>query len=504
MNVIKKNGWLFPFVLGYTIWAVFYRVNPLHFDMYVMKTDFMIRNSTFIGVLKAIFFTGGCWRNARYLVNLINIYFVSNEWIFDYVMPLVFVLGVYFAQKSVNDKHNAYVSIFGLGLFLCVSNGIVGSCYSYSYVLFLLPILFVSMFIWTINQYKENENLFNTWYKKLGFIFLAYCCACFNEHLSCAFSVIMVWYFCKDRFILKRKQLVILVSTIICLCQTIYMNMYLIIKQTRPLAQGGLELFDIIKRNFRVLILETWMSNPIIVVSFIILLAYSARKMKIWMYIDLGLAVLYLAWFSCVYFAGGIDTVNKRAYDVFVPYVPQDMWLLWAIIYIFVNLSILCQLFVLSEETAIAFFAGGCSTVPIIVTPNTGWSISAIYIFMMIISSVMLFQRIDNLERNNKVFVVFSIMVFAVGICFFLPRIQRMYRVTSEREHAVKRAVDAQIIGEWDIEKDVLFMPPFDSRDVLLEGRPDFNAYYMWNYCYAYGLDKRTLISTNQEERAID
>ncbi len=500
MRVLRKNGWLLPFILGYVIWAVFYRVNPLHFDMYVMKTDFMIRNSTLIGVLKAIFFTGGCWRNARYLVNLINIYFVSNEWISDYIMPLVFVLAVYFSQKSVNDKRKAYVSAFGIGLFMCVSNGIVGSCYSYSYVLFLLPILFISSFCLVITRYIGNENMFDTWYKKLGFITLSYCCACFNEHLSCAFSVIMIWYLCKDRFVLKRKQPIILVSTIISLCQTIYMNMYLIIKQTRPLAQGGTELFEIIKRNFRVLILETWMANPIIIISFLILLTYSVRKTRIWMCLDLGLIVLYLTWFACVYSAGGIDTVNKRVYDVIVPFIPQDMWPLWAIIYIVVNLGILYQLFRLSETIATAFFAGGCSTVPIIVTPNTGWSISAIYIFMMIISSVMLFQRAEDTECFHKVSFAFSAVIVGVGLCLFLPRISRIYHVASEREHAVKQTVDAQINGEWDNERDVLYVPPFDPRDVLFEGKPDFNTYYMWNYCYAYGLDKRTIISTDFEE----
>ncbi len=77
MMKVKRIASITPFIIGYIVWACFYRVSPLYFDMYVMKTDYLVRNSSFVGVLKAVFFTGGAWKNARYLVNIINIYFVS-------------------------------------------------------------------------------------------------------------------------------------------------------------------------------------------------------------------------------------------------------------------------------------------------------------------------------------------------------------------------------------------------------------------------------------------
>jgi len=493
---IRNYAWTIPFIIGYILWAVFYRVNPLHYDMYVMKTDFLVRNSTFIGVLKAVFFTGGCWKNARYLVNIINIYFVSNEWLFDYVMPLVFVLGVYYAQKTMNKAGKWYVTIAGLGLFMCVSNGIVGACYSYSYVLYLLPVFFVSMFVYLIEKYMEDENTIRTLPQRLGFILLVYCCACFNEHLSCAFSVTMIWYLIKEKVILKRKGKLLPIATAISLAQTIYMNMYLIIKQTRPLAQNGTQLVEIIKTNFRILILETWISNPVIVVLFLATLLLVMRDRVVWRIIDSTLLISYLLWFAAVYINGGFDTINKRTSDVEVPFVPENLWWLWALLYISINLMVLYQLFITSQAMATIFFLGGCSTVPILVTPNTGWSISAIYIFMIIITTVMLMQGSDCNKCLKAVEMIICIFVGVIGLSLLLPRIYRINTVNRAREKAVKEVNDKQISGDWDMDRDTLYLPAFDTRDVVNGGRPDANSNYMWNYCYAYNLDKRTIIES--------
>ncbi len=496
MRKAKENMWALPYLVGYIVWAAFYVSNPLHFDMYVMEADYLIRHSTFIGVLKAVFFTGGCWKNARYLVNIINIYVVSYQKLFDLLMPFVFILSIYFVQKSINKESRWHVALGGVGLFLLVSNGIVGSCYSYSYVLYTFPVLFVSLFLYINSRYNEDRDLLDTWYKKAGYLILVYCCAGFLEHLSCAFSVIMMWVCGKDRFVTKRKNKTILVATIISLCQTVYMNMYLIIKQTRPLAQSGGEVFSYIKANFRILILETWLSNPIVMLFFLIALIYANRKKIKWLIADGVLLLGYLIWFILIYTSGGIDTVTKRTADVKVPFVPNELWWLWAVLYVIINLSILWQLFTISETIAIAYFAGGCSTIPILVTPNTGWTISSIYIFMVIISTVMLMQNHETDIKAKKTWMMACAVVAAMGIVVFSGRIIRISRTTYQVGKIVDRAVRLQISGEWDIENDEVHIPAFDSRDVLNGGRPDANSYYMWNYCYVNGLDKKTIIVT--------
>lgn len=496
MNKLKSNMWLIPYAVGYLLWAVFYIVNPLHYDMFVMKTDYYIRHASFFGVLKAVFFTGGCWKNARYLVNIINIYFVSYQRLFDLVMPLVFVLSIYFSQSAINKEKKWYIALGGLGLFYLVSDGIVGGCYSYSYVLYNLPILFVSTFLLINCRYNDDENALNAWYKRLGYILLVYCCACFNEHLSCAFSVIMIWVLYKDFVINKRKNKTILVATLVSLGQTIYMNMYLIIKQTRPLAQNGNQFLEIIKSNFRIVILETWVANPIIVTAFLLALVVAMRKKRWWFILDSSITIIYLIWFSLIYSAGGMETVAKRTADVIVPYVPKNLWWLWMIIYIVINLCVLWQLFFVSETVALAFFAGGCSTVPIMVTPNTGWSISAIYVFMIILSTVMLFQKEEYRAVSRKAIGAFCTICFIAGCLVLSGRIGRIATTAKEMQDIVDETVRAQIDGEWCIEEDTMVLPHFDARDVAYEGRPDANSYYMWNYCYANGLDKKTIIVT--------
>lgn len=496
MGRIKIKTWMIPYIMGYILWMLFFKLNPLHYDMYVMKTDYLLRHSSILGVFKAVFFTGGCWKNARYLVNIINIYFVSYQGIFDLVMPLVFILGVYFSQKAINSKKSWSVAALGLGLFFLVSNGIVGGCYSYSYVLYCTPMFFISLFLYVNSRISTDESIFNKWYKQLGYIVLVYCCACFNEHLSCAFSVIMLWVFFKDRFITKRNNKTIAIATAVSLCQTIYMNMYLIVMQTRPLAQSGGELIDILKRNFRVVILETWLSNPIIIIAFLLALMYSVRKNRIFFVTDICFLMGYIAWFALVFLAGGIDTVSKRTPEIVIPYVPSDLWWLWAALYIFANLNILWQIYTVSETMALAYFAGGCSTVPILVTPNTGWTISAMYVFMIIISTVMLVQREDFFGIGRSATSTVCAIIGIVGAVVFSFHIVRIGQVAREVEKTVDETVRMQIEGAWDIEKDIMYIPRFDARDVFCEGRPDFNSYYMWNFCYSNGLDKHTIIVT--------
>ncbi len=496
MRKAKEYLWALPYAIGYIMWAAFYIVNPLHYDMYVMEADYLIRHSTFIGVLKAVFFTGGCWKNARYLVNIINIYVVSYQKLFDLIMPLVFVLSIWFAQKSIGKGNKSRAAFAGVGMFFLVSNGIVGSCYSYSYVLYTFPILFVSLFLYVNSRYNEDGELFNTWYKKAGYILLVYCCAGFLEHLSCAFSVIMMWVWGKDRFATKRKNKTILVAAIISLCQTVYMNMYLIIKQTRPLAQNGGEVFSYIKANFRTIILETWISNPVIVVFFLTALIYANRNRIKWLIFDGVFLLGYIAWFILIFISGGIDTVTKRTADVIVPYVPVDLWGLWALLYIAINLCILWQLFTISETIAIAYFAGGCSTVPILVTPNTGWTISSIYVFMIIVSTVMLIENHETDIKAERAWMTACTVAAVMGVIFFSARIIRIGRTSYQIRRTVDQAVRLQISGDWNIEKDEVHIPAFDARDVLDGGRPDDNPYYMWNYCYVRGLDKKTVIVT--------
>ncbi len=495
MHNIKKYSWTIPFIASYIIWAVFYRVCPLFYDMYVMKADYLVRGSNFIGVLKAVFFTGGCWKNARYLVNIINIYFVSYEWIFDFVVPFVFVLSVFFAQKVISEEKRWYTSSLGLGLFLCVSPGIVAQCYSYSYVLYLLPIAFICLFIYLIQRYMKDSELLSKWYEKALFLILIYCNACFNEHISCAFSVIMLWYLGKSIFELNRKDKLLIAGTVISLLQTIYMNMYLIVMKTRPLAEGGSDLMATIRDNFRILIIETWLSNPLIIAIFLIMLIVTVRSNKVWMIIDSLIGSAYIIWQGLIYYFGSFDkTVRSITSDSIVPFASGKLWWLWAILYVGINLFILYQLYMISESIATVFFAGGCSTVPVLVTPNTGWRISAFYVFMIIISTVMLSQVNKGNKMRAFLGIALGVIACAWGLYSFIPRIVRIDANTTSVQMVAEETRTLQENGEWDMDKDIMFIPEYDSRDVIDSGRFDDNTYYMWNFCYVNGLDKETLV----------
>ena len=163
------------------------------------------------------------------------------------------------------------------------------------------------------------------------------------------------------------------------------------------------------------------------------------------MAVDSLLLAAYIIWFSVIYVNGGVDTVNKRTSDVSVPFVSAELWWLWALLYVCVNLIILYQLFVVSERIAVAFFLGGCSTVPILVTPNTGWSISAIYIFMIILCSVMLFQNVDLSTSVKTIKTIICIFVGFIGICLFVPRLYRINSINVEREKNIKSDVFERI-----------------------------------------------------------
>ncbi len=495
MRIIKKSGWIIPYIFSYTVWCAFYKVCPLFYDMYVMKTDYLVRGANFIGVLKAIFFTGGCWRNARYLVNFVSIYFASYEWISDFIMPLVFIVGIYFTQKLIAEEKRWHASIAGFALFWCVSHGITGQCYSYFYVLFLFPVFLLPLFVYLVNGYIEGTIFIKAWYQKALFLFLVYSNACFGEHISCAFSVLMICYLIKSRLKNKRFDKLLVVGTVTSLLQTVYMNMYLIVLKTRPLAEDAASLLDIIKYNFRVLILETWLSNPIVIISFLLILACSIKGHKTWVIADSTIAILYSVWAFAIYKSGGIDTASYKIQpNLVVSLVPFDLWGIWCVLYIGVNLFILYQLFFISEKVAALFFAGGCSTVPILVTPNTGWRISAFYIFMIILSTVALMSR----RELNKSFYAFqialSIIIGLIGTYTFISRIERLYYGRQRVEAVLEETKELQREGKWNLKKDIMCLPHYDARDVIAAGEFGENTYYMWNFCYANGIEKTTII----------
>lgn len=497
---IKRYTWTIPYIFSYIVWAIFYKVCPLFYDMYVMKVDYLVRNSTFIGVLKAVFFTGGCWRNARYFENIVSIYFASYEWISDLIMPFVFILGVYFSQKIVTDKKKWYVTVSGLALLLCVSNGIVNQCYSYFYCLFTFPIFFMPLFIYLINRYINGEMKLEKWYLKLLFLLLIYCNACFGEHISCAFSVMMAWYLIKDRISNKRWDKLLVVGTILSFLQTIYMNMYLIVMKTRPLAEDSSDFLSILERNFGVVVRETWLTNPIIIISFLLILICSVRKNRIFLIADSIISAAYIIWMALIQNAGGIDIGRHiTGQDMIIPYMPLDIWWLWGILYVGINLFVLYQLFLISESIAAIFFAGGCSTVPILLTPTTGWRITAFYIFMIIMTTVMLMSRSDEGKGVFSLRVSLAIIASSIGLCTFIPRIVRINESRERVDTVVDEVRELQESGKWDMDKDILHMPRYDERDVIHAGTFWDNTYYMWNFCYANGLDKETIIQDMDE-----
>lgn len=500
MIKVKKYLWTLPYIVGFVLWAVFYRVCPLFYDMYVMKVDYLVRNSTFVGVLKAIFFTGGAWRNARYFENVISIYFASYEWISDFLMPFVFVLGVFFAQKAVTEKKKWYITIMGFGLFWCVSHGIVGQCYSYFYVLFLFPIFLVPLLIYVINGYMDGEIKIEKWYQKLLFLLLVYSNASFGEHISCAFSLLMIWYLVKDRIKRKKFDRLLLTGAIIALLQTIYMNMYLIVLQTRPLAEDASSLADIIKYNFRVLIIESWLSNPVIIIPFLVVLICAVRNNKIWAIIDSVITACYIIWISLIQSAGGFDTAcYKIEPDTVIPFTPENLWFVWGILYVGINLFILYQLFMTSERIAALFFMGGCSTVPVLVTPNTGWRISAFYVFMIILTTVALMSVREDSKGVVSLHITIGIAMAIAGIVLFIPRIDRIHDHRVDIEKVVEETRNLQETGKWSMERDVMYLPGYDRRDVISAGEFDDNTYYMWNFCYVNGLDKDTIVRDLEE-----
>jgi len=498
MKYIKRCKNIWPYILGYILWAVSFRVTPLFYDMWVMKHDYLIRGSNIFGVLKAVFFTGGCWKNARYVCNIINIYFVSYEWIFDFVMPLAFVLSIYCLQKIINIENRWFTVLLGMGLFLCVSGGVVANCYSYSYVLYLLPVLFFSIFMYLMNRYEKNEMLFDKWYKKILFIMLIYLNACFLEHVSCTFTVIIIGYTIYYWCFLKRKDWLLIIGSCVSLIQTLYMNLFLIVKQTRPLADDGEEIFNIIARNFRVLILETWTANIVVIISFLIVLTIMMRKKKIWFVFDAVLTLAYIIWVALIQTHGGYDTASYQLpYDIEVAYVSEELWPLWAILYVGINLIVLYQIYLISVKTAIIYFAGGCTTVPILVTPNTGWRISSFYLFMIILATTMMVQQVEMNKKSSKtVLVCGCLLVFILGLIGYFPRIIRINTTRIETFDRVEETISLQKEGKWDISNDVLVLPHYEFKDVINEGRPDANSYYMWTFAYTYGLDKDTMILT--------
>ncbi len=491
----RKYTWVVPYAIAYAIWAAFYRVSPLFYDMYVMKVDYLIRNSTFIGVLKAVFFTGGCWRNARYFENIVSIYFASYEWISDFIMPLVFLLGTYYTQKISTDKKRCYVPVAGLGLLLCVSDGIVNQCYSYFYCLYTFPIFLMPMFIYLINRYISGELKLDRWYKKLLMLLLVYCNACFGEQISCAFSVMMIWYLIKDRLAKKRFDAFLLIATVISFLQTVYMNMYLIIRKTRPLAEDTSSFFIILKKNFGVIVIETWLTNPIIIIAFLLVLILYIRKNKAFLIADIIIAASYITWMVLIWNKGGVNIGrNLTGQDMVIPYMNRDLWWLWAILYIVINLFVLYQLYTISEKVAALFFAGGCSTVPILMTPTTGWRITAFYIFMIAMTTVALMSFEDDRKGVIAFHVAVAVIVGAIGLYTFIPRIIRINDSTKKVEAAVSKVRDLQQSGSWDMDKDILYMPRYDERDVIHAGTFGDNTYYMWNFSYVNGLDKATII----------
>lgn len=496
-KILSRNSiiLILVFLAYYFIWGAFFHACPLFYDMYVMKSDYLIRGSSFIGVLKAVFFTGGAWKNARYLVNIINIYIVSYEFVSDWIMPLVFLGGIWFSQRVVSENKKWYAALLGFGLFLGVSPGIVGQCYSYSYVLFLLPILFITLFSFVIQEYIKDNTVLAGHVRKALFLILVYLNACFNEHISCAFSLIMIFYCFREYVLRKRKDKLLLIATIISLIQTLYMNLYLIILKTRPLADDTAGLAKIIKGNFRILLIETWISNPIIFVTFLLILSFCVRKKISWFLCDLVITTGYIIWVVFIYSGGSAFLIcPKIEADMPINYIPSNLWWLWGALFIGVNLFIFYQIVSLSEGIATVFFAGGCSTVPVILTPNTGWRISAFYVFCIILVTVMLIEKTELVKVAYAICIACAVVVAFIGTRSFFQRIERISVSREEIESVIKDTRYLQREGEWKIEEDVMYLPGYSDRDVVYGGRFGENSYYKRIFCYINGLDSNTIL----------
>ena len=160
---------------------------------------------------------------------------------------------------------------------------------------------------------------------------------------------------------------------------------------------------------------------------------------------------------------------------------------------------ILYQLFMTSERIAALLFMGGCSTVPVLVTPNTGWRISAFYVFMLVLTTVALM----SIREDNKGIVFFHITIgiamSIAGIVLFIPRIDRIHDHRVDIEKVVEETRNLQETGKWSMEHDVMYLPGYDRRDVISAGEFDDNTYYMWNFCYVNGLDKETIVRDLEE-----
>jgi hypothetical protein len=115
---------------------------------------------------------------------------------------------------------------------------------------------------------------------------------------------------------------------------------------------------------------------------------------------------------------------------------------------------------------------------------------------MIIISTIMMMQNEKEKKVGKIVASVAAFAVFALGMTIFAPRIVRTYNTQKVLFEKVEEAKKLQENGQWDLEKDILALPCYDRRDIMGEGRVDFNSYYEWNFAYAYGLNKDTNIET--------
>ena len=89
-----------------------------------------------------------------------------------------------------------------------------------------------------------------------------------------------------------------------------------------------------------------------------------------------------------------------------------------------------------------------------------------------------------------------GVSVFLGACSGYLERVDRINAVSKEIELRVENTKKLQKDLSWDYQNDVLYLPCYDTRDVLYEGRPDLNEYYMWNFCIANDLEKETIVST--------
>lgn len=505
MKKLRNYVKWWPYLVGYIMFAVFFKVTPIFFDMWVEKTDYIVRGCSFAGVLKAVFFTGGCWKNARYLANVINIYVVSYEWMFDFLIPLVFVGSMLLMQRLMGAQRVWPIILMGVGLLFDVSDGIIGQVYSYSYVLFLLPILFCVCIIYCLEAYMADETFLKPIYRKVLFCILIYLNACFLENVSCAFTVTLAGYYFKEKFILKRKGTFLLGGCILSTVQTLYMNLYLIILKTRPLSEDNVGLFERIIRNGRLLLIETWIYNVEIVCVFLIAVCtallvkkdISAIKKKILLLSNVSLLILYVLYICLIYIPNGLEGISTSiGNDFYVTFLPFSYRGIQTFVFIASNLYILYVIYLLDAKLAVLFWMGGCSLIPILITPNTGWRISSFYVFMMIYVSIGLLMKVAKEEsRSKNIFIMVLSLIIFVGASFgYIERINRIISVSGEIEVRVEDVKRSQEEGKWDLQNDILYLPPFDSRDILYGGRPDLNEYYMWNYCIANGLEKETKI----------